>query len=158
MNRNSNNMSTGMALLLTIGVMLLIGSIGVALEPDCRKSGCDNKAAEDSSYCYLHGSTWGRSYSRSYGTGSYKSQSKSSTSGNSSSASYKNSGSTSGYSSSKPNTQKSTGKKSYESYDEGYDDVYMDDDYDWDRYNSDDDYAMGVDDAIEDAIEEGEDW
>ena len=29
----------------------------------------------------------------------------------------------------------------------------MDDDYDWDRYRSDDDYAAGVDDAMED-----EDW
>ena len=26
----------------------------------------------------------------------------------------------------------------------------MDDDYDWDRYRSDDDYAAGVDDAMED--------
>ena len=31
--------------------------------------------------------------------------------------------------------------------------VYEDDDYDWDRYQSDDDYAAGVDDAMED-----EDW
>ena len=38
----------------------------------------------------------------------------------------------------------------YDSYDDGYEDVYEDDDYDWDRYRSDDDYADGVDDAMED--------
>lgn len=37
----------------------------------------------------------------------------------------------------------------------GYDDVYMDGDYDDDRYDSDDDYAAGVDDAIDD---DDEDW
>ena len=36
-----------------------------------------------------------------------------------------------------------------------YDDVYMDGDYDDDRYDSDDDYAAGVDDAIDD---DDEDW
>lgn len=44
----------------------------------------------------------------------------------------------------------------YESYDKGYEDVYEDGDYDDDRYNSDSDYADGVDDAI-DEDEEG-DW
>ena len=34
-------------------------------------------------------------------------------------------------------------------YDEGYEDVYDHDDYDWDRYYSDDDYADGVDDAMD---------
>lgn len=37
----------------------------------------------------------------------------------------------------------------------GSDDVYMDGDYDDDRYDSDDDYAAGVDDAIDD---DDEDW
>jgi hypothetical protein len=31
------------------------------------------------------------------------------------------------------------------SYDDGYEDIYDDDDYDWDRYQSDSDYASGVD-------------
>ncbi len=35
------------------------------------------------------------------------------------------------------------------SYDDGYDDVYEDDDYDWDRYKNDPDYAEGVDDAMD---------
>ena len=38
---------------------------------------------------------------------------------------------------------------------DGYDDVYMDGDYDDDRYDSDDDYAAGVDDAIDD---DDDDW
>lgn len=37
----------------------------------------------------------------------------------------------------------------YDSYDAGYEDVYENDDYDWDRYWSDDDYADGVDDAMD---------
>ena len=40
-----------------------------------------------------------------------------------------------------------------DSYDGGYNAIYEDDDYDWDCYWSDDDYASGVDDAMED-----EDW
>lgn len=47
----------------------------------------------------------------------------------------------------------STGRKKTtykDSYDEGYEDIWLDDDYDWDRYYSDDDYASGVDDAMED--------
>ena len=50
-----------------------------------------------------------------------------------------------------------SGSKKYylDSYDDGYDDVYMDGDYDDDRYDSDDDYAAGVDDAIDD---DDEDW
>lgn len=74
------------------------------------------------------------------------------------------------YSLPKTNTPKSSGntKKSYtagsntknystynNSYDAGYDAVYDDDDYDENRYYSDDDYAAGVDDAMD---ELGEDW
>lgn len=48
-----------------------------------------------------------------------------------------------------------TSSNSYNSYD----DEYMDGDYDDDRYNSNSDYADGVDDAIEDDYEEGYgDW
>lgn len=36
------------------------------------------------------------------------------------------------------------------SYDEGCEDVYENEDYDWDRYDEDQDYADGVDDAMED--------
>ena len=47
----------------------------------------------------------------------------------------------------KKSTKKSNG---WEAYDEGYDDIYFDDDYDWDRYYTDDEYANGVDDAMDD--------
>ena len=54
-------------------------------------------------------------------------------------------------------TGTSSSKKSntYDSYDDGYDDIYMDGDYDYDRYDSDNDYADGVDDAMD---EFDEDW
>lgn len=46
----------------------------------------------------------------------------------------------------------SSSHKSYyhDSYDDGDNDIYEEDDYDWDRYHEDDDYAEGVDDAIDD--------
>lgn len=55
------------------------------------------------------------------------------------------------------NTGTSSSKKNnpYNSYDDGYDDIYMDDDYDYDRYYKDSDYADGVDDAMDDL---DEDW
>ena len=55
-------------------------------------------------------------------------------------------------------------KKSYSSsrysdgYDDGYDDVYSDGEPDWDRYDTDDDYARGADDALDEYEEYGEDW
>ena len=53
----------------------------------------------------------------------------------------------------------SSKKKTYhDTYDDGYEDVYNDGDYDWDRYDEDDDYARGVDDALDDWDEYGEDW
>lgn len=48
------------------------------------------------------------------------------------------------------NKNKTGNLNPYSSYDEGYEDVYDGDDYDWDRYWEDDDYADGVDDAMED--------
>ena len=38
---------------------------------------------------------------------------------------------------------------SYKSYDDGYDAIYMDGDYDDERYKTDQDYADGVDDAMD---------
>lgn len=43
-------------------------------------------------------------------------------------------------------------------YEEGYDDVYRDGEPDWDRYERDDEYARGADDAMDDYEEYGEDW
>lgn len=62
------------------------------------------------------------------------------------------SGSTGNKSSSSKNTtqkKKEITSNPYKSYDEGYEDVYENDDYDWDRYMSDPDYAEGVDDAMD---------
>ena len=47
-----------------------------------------------------------------------------------------------------PRSNYSSGK-SYSSYDDGYDSIYDDDDYEEDRYNSDSNYADGVDDAMD---------
>ena len=162
-----------LAVFVVIGIMAVIGAIGEASEPKCIKSGCDNKQAPNSSYCYLHKPYIGSSSSHSSSSYSRKSSSSSSgktstsTSGssskNSTSSSYSNkssSGSSSSYSGSnskKSNSNKSSTKKSssYKSYDDGYDDIYMDGDYDEKRYKTDKDYADGVDDAMD---EFEEDW
>ena len=89
----------------------------------CIKDGCTREADKDSAYCWVHR------------------PSKSSTK---SSASYS---SKSSYSSSYSSSKKSY--KTYDSYDDGYDAIYDDDDYDEDRYDSDPDYAAGVDDAMD---------
>ena len=62
-----------------------------------------------------------------------------------------------GYSSGGKSGSKNSGNHTtgYDTYDEGYEDVWLNEDYDWDRYQEDDDYARGVDDAMEDL---DEDW
>ena len=143
-----NSFGQGLAVfLVVIGIFYIIGAISEASEPKCIKSGCDNKQATNSSYCYLHKSYTGSSSSHS--SSSYSNKSTSS----SSSSSYNNK-STAGSNTSSYN---SSTKKSntYDSYDDGYDDIYMDGDYDYDRYDRDSDYADGVDDAMD---EFDEDW
>ena len=85
------------------------------------------------------------------------STSKSSTSNAGSSSSYNSKSNSTNKSSYSSGTKKSTTtkKSTYDSYDDGYDDIYMDGDYDYDRYESDSDYADGVDDAMD---EYEEDW
>ena len=39
---------------LVVIVLYIIGAASSANEPKCIKSGCDNKQASGSSYCYLH--------------------------------------------------------------------------------------------------------
>ena len=156
MNRNSNGMSTGMAILCTIVILFFIGWIIQLGTPKCIKSGCSNDAKKGSSYCYLHDySTYSyKSGNSSYG-GSSKSSSSSSNTKNSS-ASHETSSDTTSSSKKTYSSGSSSSKKSYssmDSYDEGYNAIYEDGDYDWDRYWSDDDYASGVDDAMED-----DDW
>lgn len=142
MNRNSNGMSTGMAILCTLGILLFIGWMIDLGTPKCIKSGCDNDAKDGSSYCYLHdNSTYRYKSSTSYSGSSRNSGSSSTIKSSNTSSGEKSS------SSSKKN------QSSMDSYDDGYNAIYEDDDYNWDRYRSDDDYADGVDDAMED-----EDW
>ena len=89
-----NSFGQGLAVFFVIvGVLFIVGSIGEASEPKCIKTGCDNKQASGSSYCYLH---------KPY-TGSSSSHSSSSYSNNSSSSTSKGSTSTSGSSSSYSN-------------------------------------------------------
>ena len=143
-----NSFGQGLAVfLVVIGIFYIIGAISEASEPKCIKSGCDNKQATNSSYCYLH-----KPYSGSSSSHSNSSYSNKSTS-SSSSSSYNNK-STAGSNTSSYN---SSSKKSntYDSYDDGYDDIYMDGDCDYDRYDRDSDYADGVDDAMD---EFDEDW
>ena len=150
-----NSFGQGLTIFFVIiGVLLVIGSIDEASEPKCIKSGCDNKQASGSSYCYLHkpytGSNTSHS-SSSYSNKSSGSTSKSSTSSSGSSSSYNNKSNSTNNSSYSSGTKKST----YDSYDDGYDDIYMDGDYDYDRYDRDSDYADGVDEAMD---EYEEDW
>ena len=142
------------------GILFVIGSIGEASESKCIKTGCDNKQASGSSYCYLHKPYTGSSTSHSSSSYSNKSSggtSKSSTGSSGSDSSYSNKSNSTNKSSNSSGVKKGTTpkKSTYDSYDDGYDDIYMDGDYDNDRYSSDSDYADGVEDAMD---EFGKDW
>ena len=50
MSKNSNGISTGMAILCTLGILLFIGWIIDLGTPKCSKRGCDNDAKEGSNY------------------------------------------------------------------------------------------------------------
>ena len=63
-----------------IGIFYIIGAISEASEPKCIKSGCDNKQATNSSYCYLHKPYTGSGSSHSNSSYSNKSSSSSSSS------------------------------------------------------------------------------
>ena len=82
------------------------------------------------------------SYSHSRYSSSYSTKSTTGSGSSYNSSTKKN---TTGTSSTKKNNP-------YNSYDDGYDDIYMDDDYDYDRYYKDSDYADGVDDAMDEWI------
>lgn len=177
MSGNNNQKSAGYAILGVIIVFAIIGffvSLTEKEDPKCAFAGCDNTVSTEGGYCYQHNTpgkrrkaAYGTSSSHSHSTtssGSSSNSSGSSSNSGSSSSSYKPSSSNSGSSSSsyKPSSSNSkyNSSHSHDSYDSGYDDVYMDGDYDQDRYDRDDDYAIGVDDAIEEDIEDGDegDW
>ena len=137
MNRNANGMSTGMAILCTLGILLFIGWMIDLGTPKCIKSGCDNDAKDGSSYCYLHdNSTYRYKGSTSYSGNSKSSGSSSTTKSSNTSSGEKSNGTTSNskktYSSGSSSSKKN--QSSMDSYDDGYNAIYEDDDYDWDRY------------------------
>lgn len=152
MRNNSNEISTGAALLMTLGIMLVIGMIISAGEPKCSMSSCDNDAKDGSRYCYLHDLSY-----RTYGNPDYNEvyrnsqnrRNNSTTNSSSTSTQSNTTPSSSSRSSSGSTSSSSKNYSSYDSYDEGYEDVYENEDYDWERYYSDDDYASGVDDAMD---------
>lgn len=61
------------SILVVIGIFYIIGAISEASESKCIKSGCDNKQARNSSYCYLHKPYTGSSSSHSSSSYSNKS-------------------------------------------------------------------------------------
>ena len=153
-----NSFGQGLAVFwVVIGIFYIIGAISEASEPKCIKSGCDNKQATNSSYCYLHKPYSGSSSSHSNSSYSNKSSSSSSSSSHNNKSTAGGNASSYNSSTKKSSTGTSSSKKSntYDSYDDGYDDIYMDGDYDYDRYDRDSDYADGVDDAMD---EFEEDW
>ena len=123
-------------------------------ETKCVEAGCNNDRVEGSIYCKEHKpsekdtteETTKETTTYSYHNSSSSSSYSNSSSSYSSSTKKKSSSSTGGYSS---YSSGSSSSSPYKSYDEGYEAVYDDDDYDWDRYNSDSDYAEGVDDALD---------
>lgn len=144
--KNDDKLTSFLAVVVVIAVVLFIGWIGSSDEEEtCVKYGCDRAVSEGNRYCYLHKSSRS-SWSSSGGSTSKYSSGSSSKSSSSSSTS----GSTKNSSASSSSQKSSSSGSSWKSYDEGYDAIYEDDDYDWDRYWSDSDYADGVDDAMED--------
>ena len=146
------------SMLVFAGFVGCIGLLCGAFEakPKCIKTGCENEQASGSSYCYLH-KPYGSHYSTSGSTSSHSSSTgtTSDSSATKSSVSHENSSKSQTTTSRSGSTTSSYKSSSYDSYDKGYDDIYMDGDYDWDRYNSDPDYADGVDDAMD---EFDKDW
>ena len=172
MSGNNNQKSAGYAILGVIIVFAIIGffvSLTEKEDPKCAFAGCDNTVSTEGGYCYQH-NTPGKRRKAAYGTSSSHSHSTTSSHSHSTTSSTTSSGSTSNSSGSSSNSGSSSSSykpssssskynssHSYDSYDDGYDDVYFDSDYDQDRYDRDDDYATGVDDAIEEDIEDGND-
>lgn len=147
--REEDKFTSFLAVVIVLGVIFLIGAIGQATEEkECAKHGCDRTVSGSGSYCYIHDTYRSSSYISS--DSNYASSSSSSSSLGKSSSGSSTSSSTKKSSSSSSTKKSSSSGSSWKSYDEGYDAIYEDDDYNWDRYWSDSDYADGVDDAMED--------
>ena len=63
---NRKSGGTGLAILLTVGIMLLIGFCINGSKPKCAMGGCNKERTTDSQYCVLHDLSY-----RSYGNPDY---------------------------------------------------------------------------------------
>lgn len=147
-------------LLVVIMLFVNIFTVGVSAKTytykDCSASGCHNNRASGSYYCYRHKCYKSGCNSKAVSGGyciTHKPKSTSTTT-------KKNTTTTSKSKYYSPKSKSTNKSKSYsDSYDKGYEDVYDNDDYDWDRYKKDWDYALGVDDAMDDVYEDfGDEW
>ena len=151
-----NTGSTAVALVITFGVMLLIGAIMKASEPKCSMSGCNDERISGSRYCVMHDLSY-----RSYGNPDYHAVYKASQQRRKNTVTNKDysvqtsgitSKSTSSYTpkrSTYSRTKKSYSEKNYDPYDaEEYDNA---DDFaeEWAEEFGDGDYDEGYDDAYD---------
>ena len=145
-NRKSDG--TGLAILLTVGIMLLIGFCINSSKPKCAMGGCNKERTAGSQYCVLHDLSY-----RSYGNPDYNAvykqsqeKRKNNTSNTVSDTGIKNN------SNSQPSynaNKKTYTGKSFDPYDaEEYDDP---DDFadEWAEEFGDGDYDDGYDDAYD---------
>lgn len=163
-----NGFVLGFWCVIIMFVLIIMAALSKEKESGCALEGCNIEKTTNNSYCYLHkyNHEWythdsgNTNYSEKRDTisgstddstdNSTSSSMDGSTGGTSGGTLGGNSGSSSGY---KGYSSGSYNYSSNDSYDDGYDDIYFDEDYDWERYRNDEDYARGVDDAMED-----EDW
>ena len=135
--------------LLTV-VLLIVSLTPISVSAKsykCIASGCKNTCSGKSVYCYKHECSKSGCTSKGIYNGycsTHKAKTTTSTTNKKKS-----------YNTSKSSSKSKSYKKTYDSYDSGYEDVWLNDDYDWDRYCNDWDYALGVDDAMD---EFGYDW
>ena len=151
---------------VVIGVVLMIVAVNyviymrdiVSPGPKCLVDSCDHKAMEGCEFCKMHHNAGMKGYHKCGEITSIRNRANSTYEPDTSSVNTNNtSGNTSSNKTSTTKKPSSTKKPSgsnkgydtHNSYDAGYEDVYENDDYDWDRYYSDDDYANGVDDAMD---------
>lgn len=137
--RSNKGMKRILKVLLITAMVICLTPIGVyAKSYKCIAGGCNNYTYGSSIYCYKHECKKCTKKATNNGYCSTHKPKTSTKSTTSKSKSYSNS------------SKKKSYNKSYDSYDKGYEDVWLNDDYDWNRYQNDWDYALGVDDAMDD--------
>lgn len=137
-------------------------------EPKCIEEGCTEKVVEGTNYCRWHLISDDNDYSGTYHSGTVTTTTSAysdNTDGFHSNNDYNNynnyNSDDNDYDDDSDYTQETTSDNkvykyhkriqydsSEDAYDDGYDDIYDDGDYDYDRYDNDEDYAEGVDDAM----------